>query len=251
MYMKKFFRYSLLSAALSLTMASCTVYHPQAVDIPLINHAGDTRIDASVSMSMWVIPDAFNVNATVSHGFNDWFTGQAHINYGGDNYYAQVAPGYYLPLGTNSVLEVYAGYGFGGVDRTDDDDAKNYDDGTSRKSSDFSGRYHLPFVQANIGWHDLLSSRFDIGFGLKAGAFMPDYEYHAYDANGDEILSRREVYNTANFLVEPQMMLRFGGEKMRVSVKLGMAVLSDWMNDDASGMIYDFLTGSVGLTFTL
>ena len=234
-----------------ILFASCTVYHPQAVDIPLINHAGDTRVDASVSMSMWVIPDAFNVNATVSHGFNDWFTGQAHINYGGDNYYAQVAPGYYLPLGTNSVFEVYAGYGFGGVDRTDDDDAKNYDDGTSRKSSDFSGRYHLPFVQANIGWHDLLSSRFDIGFGLKAGAFMPDYEYHAYDANGDEILSRREVYNTGNLLIEPQLMLRFGGENVRLSVKLGMAVLSDWMNDDANGMIYDFLTGSVGLTFNL
>lgn len=248
--MKGFMRYVFLAAVMSLTVTSCTVYHPQAVDIPLINHAGDTRVDAAMSMSMWVVPDAFNINATVSHGFNDWFTGQAHLNYGGDNYYAQVAPGYYLPLSSKSVFEVYAGYGFGGVDRTNDDDSRNYGDGTSRKSSDFSGRFHLPFVQANIGWHDLLSSHFDIGFGLKAGAFLPDYEYHAYDDNGDEILSRREIYNTGNLLIEPQLMLRVGGKKVRFSVKLGVAVMSDWMNDDAKGMIYDFATGSIGLTFS-
>ena len=249
--MKKRMRYVFLSAVLSLTVTSCTVYHPQAVDIPLINHAGDTRVDAAMSVSMWVIPDAVNFNATVSHGFNDWFTGQAHVNYGGDNYYAQVAPGYYLPLGGKSVFEVYAGYGFGGVDRTNERDSKDYEDGSSRKSSDFSGRYHLPFVQANIGWHDLLKSHFDIGFGLKTGAFLPDYEYHAYDENGDEILSRRETYNTTNLLIEPQLMLRIGGEKVRFSLKLGVALMSDWMNDDANGMIYDFVTGSVGLTFTL
>lgn len=245
-------RYVFLSAVLSLTVTSCTVYHPQAVDIPLINHAGDTRLDASLGMSMWIVPDAFNINATVSHGFNDWFTGQFHVNYGGDNYYTQVAPGYYQPLGANSVLELYVGYGFGGADRRSESDSKNYDDGTtSRKSSDFSGYYHLPFVQANIGWHDLLSSHLDLGFGLKAGAFLPDYEYHAYDANGDEILSKRETYDTGNLLIEPQLMMRFGGEKVRFSLKLGIAFMSDWMNDDANGMIYDFATGSIGLTFNL
>ena len=249
--MKKSMRYVFLSAVLSLMVTSCTVYHPQAVDIPLINHAGDTRVDASLSMSMWVIPDAFNINTTVSHGFNDWMTGQVHVNYGGDNFYGQVAPGFYLPLGANSVLEVYAGYGYGGVDRDDDDDTKTYNDGSpNRKSSDFFGHYHMPFIQANLGWHDLISSHFDIGFGLKAGAFLPDYEYHAYDENGDEIMSKQEFYNTNNLLIEPQVMLRVGGKDVRFNLKVGVAFMSDWMNDEANGMIYDFVTGSCGLTFT-
>lgn len=249
--MKKFLRYAFLSALLSLTVTSCTVYHPQAVDIPLINHEGDTRLDVNISASTWILIDAINVNATLSHGFNDWLAGQVHLNYGGDNYYAQVAPGYYLPLGAKSVVELYAGYGFGGVDRESKDDSKTYEDGSVRKSSDFSGHFHLPFVQANFGWHDLTPVHIDFALGLKAGAFLPDYQYHAYDENGDEILSRRETYNTNNFLLEPQLMLRLGGSKVRFSLKVGVAIMSDWFNDEANGMIYDFATASAGLTFNL
>ena len=73
--MKKSMRFVCLSVFLSLMVTSCTVYHPQAVDIPLINHSGDTRIDASVGASMWATLDAINLNATASHGFNDWLTG--------------------------------------------------------------------------------------------------------------------------------------------------------------------------------
>lgn len=250
--MKKFMRYVSLVAVLSLMVTSCTVYHPQAVDIPLINHSGDTRVDASVSMSAWITPDVMNLNATVSHGFNDWLAGQVHVNYGGDNYYGQVAPGYYLPLGSKSVLEAYVGYGYGGVNREDDDDSKNYNDGSpNRKSSEFFGHYHLPFVQFNLGWHDLVNSHLDIGFGFKAGAFLPDYEYHAYDESGAEIMSKREIYNNSNILLEPQVMLRVGGEKVKVSLKAGFAILSDFMNDEAKGMIYDFVTASLGLTYSL
>lgn len=225
----------LFIAVAILTFASCTIYHPQAVDIPLINHAGDTRVDVAMSMSMWAIPDAVNVNATVSHGFNDWLTGQVHLNYGGDNYYGQVAPGYYLPLGEKSVFEAYAGYGYGGANR---DDKEN-------KSEDFKGHYHLPFVQFNIGWHDLTAANIDLGFGMKTGYFMCDYEYHKYK---DGVETRFEKYNTPNMLFEPQLMFRIGGEKVRFNVKLGIAIMSELENSN-DNMIYDVATGSVGLTF--
>ena len=222
-------------------LASCTVYHPQAVDIPLINHPGDTRLDASLSMSTWIgFPDAINLNATVSHGFNDWLTAQIHANYGGDNYYAQLAPGFYLPLGSNSVFEFYAGYGYGGANRNSDNDLEK-----------FSGHYHLPFGQLNLGWHDLSKLHIDLGFGLKAGAFMPDYEYHKYNSDGTENLSRYESYKTTNLLLEPQMMFRVGSGNVKLNLKLGVAFMSDWVNGNGNGMIYDMLTGSIGLTFNL
>ena len=83
----------------------CSIYHPQAVDIPLIDHKGDVRVDVSAAMSAMVVPDVVTMNTTVSYGFTDWLAGQAHINYGGDNYYAQVAPGAYYPLGEHGLLE--------------------------------------------------------------------------------------------------------------------------------------------------
>ena len=232
----------LFFAGAFLALTGCTVYHPQAVDIPLINHSGDTRVDVSLSSSAWVgIPDAMNINATVSHGFNGWLTGQVHANYGGENWYGQVAPGYYLPMGDFGVVELYAGYGYGGANREDKDD----------KREKFAGHYHLPFVQLNFGLHDLLSSHFDIGFGVKAGAFRPDYEYHKYDSDGIEDLTRYEHYTTTNFLLEPQAMVRFGTEKVKFNVKVGVSWLSDFLNDsDNAHMIYDFITGSCGFTFS-
>ena len=81
-----------LFAGLLLTLTGCSIYHPQAVDIPLINHEGDTRVDASVALSYWIIPSTFTMNTTVSHGFNGWLAGQVHANFGGNNYYLQAAP---------------------------------------------------------------------------------------------------------------------------------------------------------------
>ena len=231
----------LFLAGLLLSLTGCTVYHPQAVDIPLINHAGDTRVDASLSMSSWVVvPDAVNINATVSHGFNGWLTGQVHLNYGGDNWFGQVAPGYYFPMGDNSVFEFYVGYGYGGANRDDKDDNREK----------FSGFYHLPFAQANIGFHDLTRINLDFGFGIKIGAFFPDYEYHKFDSDGIEALSKYEHYTKSNILFEPQLMVRFGSEKVKFNVKLGIAWLSNFVNDnDNDHMIYDFSTASCGFTF--
>ena len=232
----------LFFAGTLLTLTGCTVYRPQAVDIPLINHAGDTRVDASFSVSSWVgIIDAMNINATVSHGFNGWLTGQLHANYGGENWYAQAAPGVYLPMGDYGVAELYAGYGYGGADREDKDDRREH----------FAGHYHLPFVQLNVGLHDLLSSKLDLGVGLKVGGFLPDYQYHKFGSDGVEDLSKYEHYTTSNLLLEPQVMLRFGAPSFKFNVKVGVAWLSDFLNDsDNAHMIYDFITASCGFTFS-
>jgi hypothetical protein len=101
-------------AVFAMMVTGCSIYHPQSVDIPMINHAGDTRVDANVALSTWVLPDVLTAGATVSYGFNDWLAGQAHLNFGGDNVYGQVAPGAYLPLGEHGLLEGYVGMGMGG-----------------------------------------------------------------------------------------------------------------------------------------
>ena len=80
---------------------------------------------------------------------------------------------------------------------------------------------------------------------------MPDYEYHKYNSDGTENLSRYESYKTTNLLLEPQMMFRVGSGNVKLNLKLGIAFMSDWVNGNGNGMIYDMLTGSIGLTFNL
>lgn len=231
--------------SLALTLVGCSVYHPQAVDIPLINHAGDARVDASFALSTFIVPDVFTTNVTASYGFNNWFAGQLHFNFGGDNYYAQLAPGYYYPLGEKSVVECYAGCGYGGAAR-DNVDPDNSDNATNKYN--FNGHFWLPFVQGNIGWHDLTKANIDLAFGLKVGGFLSDYNYRELDGNGNEIPTKTFDYNKSNLLLEPQVMLRMGTNRLKFNVRGGFAWLSD-LYQSSYNFVYDYLTVSAGVTF--
>lgn len=247
---------TIISSVAALVLAfttSCSIYHPQAVDIPLINHAQDTRIDASLGLSVWVIPDVFTFNTTVSYGFNDWLAGQAHINYGGDNVYAQLAPGAYFPLGEHAVFETYAGLGFGGAWRDDlDSRYANESDTTHFKTYDYSGRYILPFIQGNIGWHDLTAVHIDLGFGLKVGGYFPNYDSKKYDNSGTIIAGSETTYDNFNLLVEPQFIFRIGSENFKFNVKCGFSWLSDIYAGSSTSVPFtaDIITASAGFTFS-
>jgi hypothetical protein len=241
--MKKTFLLFVMAA----TLTGCSVYHPQSVDIPLISHQGEVKVDGSLGMSASIaFVDAVNMNLTASAGLNDWLAAQVHANYGGDNYYMQVAPGYYHQLGEKSVMECYAGVGFGGSGR--DKVSANESSSSLIQDYNFDGHYVLPFMQGNIGWHDLTAAHIDLGFGMKVGAFMPDYRYQPLDKNGVEIASETTNYTTTNLLLEPQVIVRFGLERVRFNVKMGFA----WLNDvtvTLDHFNYDWFTLSGGLTF--
>ncbi|MBR4506346.1 MAG: hypothetical protein IKP21_06195 [Bacteroidales bacterium] len=227
-------------AVTALMATSCSIYHPQAVDIPLINHKGDLRIDANASASVWLIlPDAVNLNATASYGINDWLSGQLHLNYGGENWYLQAAPGVYFPLGGKAVFETYVGAGYGGASYT------NNSSDTVASSYSYNGKYLLPFVQFNIGWRNL--GPVDLAFGLKTGTFMPDFEYHKYKSDGTENTDEFVHYNTPNFLLEPQLQFGVGVDKVKFTMRVGYTFMDD-LNDASNKMYHDFITVGAGVT---
>lgn len=240
-----------LCIALALLATGCSIYHPQAVDIPLINHAGDTRVDAALGVSTWVLPDVVTAGATVSHGFNDWLAGQVHVNYGGDNVYAQLAPGAYLPLGEHGLLEGYVGTGMGGAWRKRFDATAQSDTGTSHHNYDYSGRYSVPFGQVNIGWHDLTGAHIDLALGLKAGAYLPSFTYRSYENAEATTPSTVERYTTPSALLEPQLVFRIGGESTKFCLRLSYAWLSD-MYEGGGGNHFtaDLFTLSAGVNFS-
>lgn len=239
-----------LAATLLFTLSGCSIYHPQAVDIPLINHAGDGRIDAAIGVSTFILPDVVTFGGTVSYGFNDWFAGQAHLNYGGDNIYAQVAPGAYLPLGAKSVLEGYVGLGAGSSWRAPTQASTEVDTATHQFSKyGYTGFFLLPYMQANIGWHDLTRAHIDLALGLKAGAYCPDFRYQEFDENGTHIANSDVFYGTPNFLFEPQVQFRIGSEHVKYCLRVSMTWLSDLNIGGGEKFTTDFFTVSNGLTF--
>lgn len=235
--------------ALMATMffAGCSIYHPQAVDIPLINHAGDARVDVAAGVSTWIFPDVVTFGGTVSYGVTDWLAVQGHVNYGGENIYVQAAPGAYLTMGEHGVLEGYAGFGFG---------SSWHDGHTSGSDADtsayyaYSGHFNLPFVQANIGLRDLGAAHIDLAFGLKGGAYMPDFRYDRYNADGELLPDRSVSYRNTNLLLEPQLQFRIGGERVKYSLRLSFAWLSNLMQNGGERFTSDFFTISNGLTFS-
>ena len=237
----------LAATAATLLLTGCsTLYHPQSVDIPLINHQGDLRIDASASLSAIVFPDAITFGSTVSYGFNDWLAVQGHINYGCTDYYSQLAPGAYLPLSEKAVVEGYAGVGFGGS-WTDEPIRVGTEHMYSIHS--YKGNYTLPFVQGNIGWHDLTKAHIDLALGLKAGAFLPSYDYVKYDNNYQPIPEDSYHYSNTSFLFEPQLMFRIGSEHLKFNLRGGMTWLSDVQKGDSRDFVNDLITLSTGITF--
>lgn len=232
-------RVLLFSAAVLclLLVSSCSIYHPHAVEMPMISHQGEVHADASVAMSGWLLPDVFTLNTTLSYGLTDWMAVQGHANYGGENAYGQLAAGAYKQTAGHFLIDAYLGYGYGGAWRERNEN-NNYE---------YSGTYHLPFVQLDCGWIDLGKAHFDVGFGLKGGLFFPDFEYHSYDENGVEKPSGYEHFTTMRYLVEPLLQMRVGSERVKFRLGLGLGFLDNV--DEASKFTYDFYTLSGGVTF--
>lgn len=231
-----------------LTAGCTTIYHPQTVDIPLINHQGDLRVDASAGLSGIVWPDVLTLGATASYGFTDWLAGQAHFNYGGNNIYGQLAPGAYLRLGEKGLLEGYVGLGMGGAWRDEKSKARDTDTSLFGRY-DYSGSFLLPFVQGNIGWHDLANGHIDLAVGLKTGLYQPSFNFSQFDKSGNLIPDQSYRYGDANFLVEPQFEFRAGGEHVKYCLRLSFTWLSDVANGGGGRFTYDFFTISNGITF--
>ena len=231
----------------TITFSACSVYHPQAVDIPLMTQQGETKIEASGSLSGWLFPDATSVNVTATHAFTDCLAGQAHLNFGSGMSAGQLAFGAFKPLGEHSVLEGYIGLnsGFMNVDNKSTDD-----DGTEHaKTYSYDGRFNVPFSQINFGWHDMTRIHIDLGFGFKAGAYMPNIHYYEYDKDEVRIDEKTYHYTTPNLLIEPQFMMRLGSQKVKWIFKAGFCSLSD-IAEGAQHFTYDFYTLSTGVHIT-
>ena len=129
--------------------------------------------------------------------------------------YSQAMVGFYSPVGSKFVYELYGGFG-GGTK------SGFYDDPDFR----YNAKYLLPFLQADCGWINLIEPlNLDFAVSLKVGAM-----------HGHTIISFKHhdsiwVYWTAQtnddwmLLLEPTVELRMGWENLKFSLRAGCSAL--------------------------
>jgi hypothetical protein len=216
--------------SLSLMVSGCVVYHPQTADIPLISNKGDLRLDAGIS----IIPTA---HATVSYGMTEKMAVQLFGSIGSDDrYYMQAAAGLYKNRGTNRILELYGGFGYGYGDAYRD-----------ANPGDLVGNYQLYFGQLNYGTIAGETSNLEIGIGIKTGYLhsnMTDINYYDWISMTGPYIT----YHDESLLLEPAGFIRMGGKKLRFSIKLGSTWIYKITNPDRHFPYYHLNLG-LGLNY--
>jgi len=204
-------RHSIIVLYLTLFLTGCAVYHPQTIDIPLIDHKGDLRIDAGASL----IP---SVHSTLSYGLTKRIALQAFGSIGIEHrHYLQVSPGFYKCLNNKKVIELYCGFG-SGYANTIKNPLANMPEGPRQS---LFGKYQVYFVQFNWGEKANQSGGMDWGFGIKTGLFHSNLT----DENYYEINSETGPYpflKENSILLEPMMFFRTGRKNVKFSYKFGL-----------------------------
>lgn len=232
---------------LALAVASCSVYHPQSVDIPLLREKGEVKVDASLSTACNVVPfpSSAGVSSTVSYAANDWLAVQGFADYDFDKGgYLQGAVGAYRPF-ENSVLEGFLGYGYGMAD---------FEQHSNNKMRIVHGNYQQVFGQLNFGFTDLTRANIDVGLGVKVGDFIPsvnrtEYRYESDDfdyQHQGEVVGQKQFKDPFLFC-EPQLFIRMGSEKVKFSIKMGAGI----SNMENQVDIMDMFNIGAGVTFKL
>ena len=219
-------------------MTSCVVYHPHNADIPLLHEKGEMQIDASASISAPLLAHPA-LNASFSYAPLQAVGLQASFSITELNtFYAQVLAGTFHPFG-KTVLEGYLGYGYG---ISCNDNINTVRDVHYR----VDGRYNLYFGQVNLGWVNLIEGDIDFGVGVKGGVMQSQWEKVLLQE--DETEKLEETLDAPHLLLEPQVMFRIGGQKLKLSVNVSYAYLSDWPNEN-NFFNYERFSASLGLHF--
>ncbi len=201
--MRKFPEILSLLLITGMLLAGCAIYNPKPTGIALITAKKELKVDAGVS----AIPSAY---ANLSYGLTKALAIQAFGSLEPAHcYYFQGAGGFYKGYANHAVLEVYVGYGFGyGYVYKDAVPGSLY------------GNYQQYFTQVNFGFAHLSFAHMEVGAGLKSGvlhASLTNRNYYGFYSETGPFYTLS--YN--NWLLEPDFMIRLGGERLKVSLNAG------------------------------
>lgn len=187
-----------LPAVCIFLIHSCAIYEPQPVSIPLMQQKNELQLSGGVSI-------LGGLNGSVAFAPVQHVALQVYASAYPENTNFQGSVGYFTKTKTNLNFEIYAGLGSGkGTEYADD------------SSSTYSNADNLIyFVQSNIGQTNLGRAHIDYGFGLKTGFFEAKVK--------EALFTNITPYTTNGFLIEPQVFMRMGSERLKVGFQVNGA----------------------------
>ena len=231
--------YNFILLFVLFVLSSCSMYHPQAVDIPLLTTKGEIKADATFSVAATMIPSTPGINTTISYAATDCIAVQGFADYDGEtNHYFQGAIGAFKPF-NRFVLEGFAGVGVGYS-------FHQYDYSTQNRRNEIFGNYNIYFGQVDFGWNNLTAVHIDVGGAIKMGAFCPNFVSIDYNTN-DETITSQINYDSPLLLVEPQLFFRLGSESFKVCFKFGFTSLGT--NKSKAEFQYEPFNFGLGVNF--
>jgi hypothetical protein len=231
--MKKLF---LILFTVSL-FTSCRVYYPRVLDVPLIREKGDTRLECGALLTL--------VHASVSYGLTEniaiqtagSITAEKSYMFNRD-FYIQSAVGFYKNKQNKTVMELYAGFGYG-----NGSSSNNANPGT------LYGNYQIYFTQLNYGGINLgHRGNTEVGFGVKIGYMhskLTDRNYYGYNR-----FPPYPVLNMNGILAEPMLILRTGGERLKFQTNIGACRIFRINGTDRYPSFWP-ITFSIGISYSL
>ncbi len=218
----------LFGALLSFVSTSCVMYHPHSFDIPLLEEKGDMHVDANAAITFPLL-DGSGLNATFAWAPLNMLGVQAAGSISDDgNYLIQAAAGTYQLFGS-TVLECYIGAATGHSLY----DKKKQDNNESKTNYyQIGGQYNMFFSQINVGWNHIANDHINIGLGVKGGLLRPNWSKNNYNPDTDT-WTLDFKYDTPQFVLEPQLMFRAGGEQVKFSLNIAYSFIPNWPTDNS------------------
>ena len=208
---------SILSILIGVIFTGCSprYYTPNSHNVPLLSEQGEANITLAGNGNQIELQGAY----AVTNRFAVMANGGAFIpvdennGNGGSGKFLEVGGGYFMPVNSDFVFEVYGIIGFGSVEN------------------------HLPStIQSNPGTTGDISAsvlRYGIqpNFGYKTNKFSVAVSSRIVNLNysnikGDLIYSNvtQAAYlkdNSSNFLIEPAITIKGGFEKFKLQLQYG------------------------------
>lgn len=224
-------------ALTALIPASCIMYHPHNIDLPLLQEQGDLRVEASAATTLPTLAGT-SANLSAAYGLLPHVGVTAYSSLTErNNLYGQLGVGTFWPLGTYTVLEAYVGYGGG------------YSHHQNKRNNGMyrvvEGPYSLMFSQVDFGWAGLADETIDVGVGIKSGLLNSHWSNTLYDTT-DVATAEPEMLERPFFMLEPQAMFRVGSPLVKFSLNLAYAFIFDWPSDN-DFFNYERLSISAGI----
>lgn len=193
---------------LTLFFSSCSPdYRPNVVNTPLMRNKGDVRAGIYTGTNGTDLQGAYAITPHLAAMFNaTWFNGKSgssSINGNTTNYFnrhvfAEIAPGYYTPLGSMGSFEVYSGLGRGISDNWNDNDPAKV-----------RSNYNRFFIQPGIG---ITTDVVDVSLATRATIV------------GVKAVADPSATRDVSSLIEPAVTVRAGYKYIKLSVQTGLTL---------------------------